>query len=84
MAAKTDPLNHQTAIADKKNVKPTASDALVRQLKDQLIRARVYQGLPSSRTNPHIIRELRVRIREVQRALGEATKDSELSKKYGL
>lgn len=83
MAAKTDSLNHQTAIADKKNVKPT-SDALVRQLKDQLIRARVYQGLPSTRTNPHLVRELRVRVREVQRALGEATKDSELAKKYVL
>ncbi|KAL0919459.1 hypothetical protein M5K25_011554 [Dendrobium thyrsiflorum] len=80
MAAKTDLQNHQTAITYKHNSKPTSSDAIVRQLKDQLIQARVYQGLASIRSNPHLIRELRVRIREVQRALGEATKDSELSK----
>lgn len=81
MTAKTDIQNHQTTITYKHNSKQTTSDAIVRQLKDQLIQARVYQGLASIRSNPHLIRELRVRIREVQRALGEATKDSELSKK---
>uniref|UniRef100_A0A1D1YSM6 Hexosyltransferase n=1 Tax=Anthurium amnicola TaxID=1678845 RepID=A0A1D1YSM6_9ARAE len=55
-------------------------DARVRQLRDQLIRAKVYLSLGPTRSNPHFIRELRVRIREVQRALGDATKDSELSK----
>ncbi|XP_020584304.1 probable galacturonosyltransferase 4 [Phalaenopsis equestris] len=80
LAAKTELQNHQSAITDKQTAKPTTSDAMVRQLKDQLIRARVYQGLASTRSNPHLIRELRVRVRELQRALGEATKDSELSK----
>ncbi|KAF3325951.1 putative galacturonosyltransferase 4 isoform X4 [Carex littledalei] len=53
-------------------------DLRVRQMKDQLIRARVYLGLSATRTNPHYIKELRLRIRDVQRALGEATKDSDL------
>jgi hypothetical protein len=57
-------------------------DLRVRQMKDQLIRARVYLGLSATRTNPHYIKELRLRIRDVQRALGEATKDSDLPKKY--
>ncbi|KAF6141329.1 hypothetical protein GIB67_008506 [Kingdonia uniflora] len=53
-------------------------DIRVRHLKDQLIRARVYLGLGATRNNPHFIKELRLRMKEVQRALGDATKDSEL------
>lgn len=55
---------------------------VVQQLKEQLIRAKVYLDLESSQSNPPFIRELRVQIRDVQWALGEATKDSELPKKY--
>ncbi|KAF8409805.1 hypothetical protein HHK36_005884 [Tetracentron sinense] len=54
------------------------TDARVRHLKDQLIRAKVYLGLGATRNNPHFIKELRQRMKEVQRALGGATKDSEL------
>ncbi|KNA14187.1 hypothetical protein SOVF_109550 [Spinacia oleracea] len=50
----------------------------IRYLKDQLIRAKVYLSLGATRNNAHFIRELRQRIKEVQRALGDATKDSEL------
>ncbi|XP_078443225.1 galacturonosyltransferase 4 isoform X2 [Wolffia australiana] len=54
------------------------SDVKVHRLRDQLIRAKVFLNLGQSRSSPHYIRELRVRIREVQRALGEATVDSDL------
>lgn len=53
-------------------------DARVRQLKDQLIRAKVYLSLPATKNNPHFTRELRQRIKEVQRVLGAAAKDSDL------
>ncbi|KAG1327374.1 Hexosyltransferase [Cocos nucifera] len=53
---------------------------VVRELKDQLIRAKVYLDLESTQSNPQFIRELRVRVRDVQWALGDATKDSELPK----
>nr|POE93766.1 putative galacturonosyltransferase 4 [Quercus suber] len=53
-------------------------DARVRQLKDQIIRAKVYLSLPATRNNPHFTRELRGRMKEVQRALGDVRKDSEL------
>nr|XP_010942295.1 probable galacturonosyltransferase 4 [Elaeis guineensis] len=53
---------------------------VVQQLKDQLIRAKVYLDLESTQGNPSFIRELRVQVRDVQRALGDATKDSELPK----
>ncbi|KAI4298859.1 hypothetical protein L6164_032373 [Bauhinia variegata] len=62
---------------DKQN-DPTPQDARVRQLKDQLIRARVYLSLPAIKNNPHLTRELRARVKEVQRTLGDASKDSEL------
>ncbi|XP_065855733.1 probable galacturonosyltransferase 4 [Euphorbia lathyris] len=55
-------------------------DARVRQLRDQLIRARVYLTLTAIKNNPHMTRELRLRIKEVQRALGDAARDSDLPK----
>lgn len=57
------------------------SDAKVRQLKDQLVRARVYLSLPAVKNNPHLTRELRLRVKEVTRTLGDATKDSDLPRK---
>ncbi|KAK9134025.1 hypothetical protein Scep_013553 [Stephania cephalantha] len=53
-------------------------DARVRQLKDQLIRAKVYLTLGATRNNPQFIRELRLRMKEVQRAVGDSTKDTDL------
>ncbi|XP_057464019.1 probable galacturonosyltransferase 4 [Actinidia eriantha] len=64
----------------KQNDQAVLPDARVRQLKDQLIRGRVYLSLSATRNNPHFMRELRLRMKEVQRALGYATKDSELPK----
>lgn len=66
---------------EQENVHTALPNARVRQLKDQLIRAKVYLSLPGTRNNPHLTRELRLRIKEVQRALGDASKDSELPKK---
>ncbi|WOL06394.1 hypothetical protein Cni_G15128 [Canna indica] len=55
-------------------------DAKLRQFRDQLIRAKVYLSRSSSRTHPEYIRELRARVRDVERTVGDATKDSELPK----
>ncbi|CAJ2658130.1 probable galacturonosyltransferase 4 [Trifolium pratense] len=54
------------------------SDARVLQLKDQLIQAKVYLSLPVIKSNPQLTRELRLRMKEVSRTLGDATKDSDL------
>ncbi|GER37532.1 galacturonosyltransferase [Striga asiatica] len=62
----------------KQNERAVSTDARVHQLKDQLIQAKVYLSLSSTRNNPHFIRELRLRVKEVQKVLGEAIKDSEL------
>ncbi|KAG0473601.1 hypothetical protein HPP92_014939 [Vanilla planifolia] len=79
-SAKSGSRDRKIPNTDKPKVKPTVSDARVRQLKDELIKARVFQGLTSTKTIHISLGELRTRIREVQRALGDATKDSELSK----
>ncbi|XP_050226971.1 probable galacturonosyltransferase 4 [Mercurialis annua] len=65
---------------DKQIAQTPVPDARVRQLRDQLIRAKVYLSLPSTKNNPHLTRELRSRIKEVQRVLGDAAKDSDLPK----
>ncbi|XP_020230664.1 probable galacturonosyltransferase 4 isoform X1 [Cajanus cajan] len=62
---------------DRHNDQPP-SDAWVRQLKDQLIQAKVYLSLQGVRNNPHLTRELRARVKEVSRTLGDASKDSDL------
>lgn len=74
MKARTETQNRQTVLPD----------ARVRQLKDQLIRGKVYLSLSVTRNNPHFIRELRMRMKEVLRVLGDATKDSELPRKLVL
>ncbi|KAK4254535.1 hypothetical protein QN277_009907 [Acacia crassicarpa] len=58
----------------------TPSDTRVRQLKDQLVRAKVYLSLPAVKNNPHLTRELRLRVKEVSRTIGDAIKDSDLPK----
>lgn len=59
----------------------TPSDARVKQLKDQLIQAKVYLSLQAVKSNPHLTRELRLRVKEVLRTLGDASKDSDLPRK---
>ena len=66
---------------DKQKEQAALPDARVSQLKDQLIRGKVYLSLSATRNNPHFIRELRSRMKEVQRVLGDVTKDSDLPRK---
>ncbi|CAI9087099.1 OLC1v1021088C1 [Oldenlandia corymbosa var. corymbosa] len=68
----------QLVVQTESQKEPALPDARVRQLKDQLIRGKVYLSLSATRNNAHFVRELRLRMKEVQRALGEASKDSEL------
>lgn len=72
---------HRTVPSERKSSSKPISDAKVRQLKDQLIRAKVYLDTGPIRANTPLVRELRLRVREVQRVLGEATKDSDLRRK---
>ncbi|KAE8714863.1 putative galacturonosyltransferase 4 [Hibiscus syriacus] len=71
----------QTERSDNKHDRQTEpADVQVCRLKDQLICAKVYLSLPSIKNNPHVTRELRLRVKEVTRSLGDATKDTDLPK----
>ncbi|CAA0818042.1 Probable galacturonosyltransferase 4 [Striga hermonthica] len=66
-------------ITERQSVQTGPQDARIRQLKDQLIQAKVYLSLSATRNNPHFVRELRLRIKEVHRVLGDhATRDLDL------
>ncbi|KAM5588995.1 hypothetical protein ABKV19_007107 [Rosa sericea] len=75
---KVDQRKSVKTLSEKNNHETTIPDGRVRHLKDQLIRAKVYLSLPATRNNPHFTREIRLRIKEVQRALVDASKDSDL------
>ena len=62
-------------VKKKERIKPDSSiqndqtamlDTWVHQLKDQIIRAKVYLYFPAARNNPHFTRELQGRMKEVQ------------------
>ncbi|XP_021843951.1 probable galacturonosyltransferase 6 isoform X2 [Spinacia oleracea] len=57
-----------------------ATDEKVKQMKDQVVRARAYLSFATTAGNTHLVKELKLRIKEVERAMGEARKDSELSR----
>ena len=67
--------------AEKERGNVVMPDSQVRHLKDQLIRAKVYLSLPAAKANPHFVRELRLRVKEVQRAVLDASNDSDLPNK---
>lgn len=73
--------NSQAARTDGKTNNSVLPDTRIRNIKDQLIKAKVYLGLGSIRANSQYLKDLRQRIREIQKALGDASKDSDLPKK---
>ncbi|WVZ79471.1 hypothetical protein U9M48_027045 [Paspalum notatum var. saurae] len=67
-------------ITDGKTKSSVLPDARIRNIKDQLIKAKVYLGLGSIRANSQYLKDLRQRMREVQKVLGDASKDTDLPK----
>ncbi|GMH02374.1 hypothetical protein Nepgr_004213 [Nepenthes gracilis] len=75
---------HVTAIRhdqDSLSQKLIAQDEKVKKMKDQLVRAKVYLSFSVPTSNSHLVKELKQRIKELERALGEAKKDSSLSRR---
>lgn len=54
------------------------SDSTVRFMRDQIIMTRVYLGLATMKKRFNLSQELQTRLKESQRALGEASADSDL------
>jgi alpha-1,4-galacturonosyltransferase len=54
------------------------SDSMVRLMRDQMIMARVYLSIAKMKNTVDLYQQLQVRLKESQRALGEASADSDL------
>ncbi|XP_077251021.1 galacturonosyltransferase 1 isoform X2 [Tasmannia lanceolata] len=54
------------------------SDSTVRLMRDQMIMARVYSGIANANNKLNLYQELLARLKESQRAVGEATADTDL------
>ncbi len=54
----------------------------VKEMKDQLIRAKAYLSFAPPGSNSHLVKELRLRMKELERAMGEVMWDADLSRRY--
>ncbi|KAG6593698.1 Polygalacturonate 4-alpha-galacturonosyltransferase [Cucurbita argyrosperma subsp. argyrosperma] len=54
------------------------SDSTVRLMRDQMIMARAYLGIAKMKNKLDLHHELQIRLKEIQRALGEASTDADL------
>lgn len=53
----------------------------INEMKDQVIRAKAYLSFTPPGSKSQLVKELKLRIKEVERAIGGATKDSDLSRR---
>lgn len=58
-----------------------ATDERVKEIRDKIIQAKAYLNLALPGNNSQIVKELRVRTKELERAVGDATKDKYLPKR---
>ncbi|KAH6823804.1 galacturonosyltransferase 6 [Perilla frutescens var. hirtella] len=56
------------------------TDEKVKEMKDQVIRARTYLNFTPSNSSSHFVKELKLRIKELERAVSQSTKDSHISR----
>ncbi|KAK1412592.1 hypothetical protein QVD17_33969 [Tagetes erecta] len=74
----------RTTLGHDQDVQPQARmvmDVKIKEMKDQLIRAKAYLNFAIPAGNAHLIKELRLRIKELERAMGDVSKDSDLSRR---
>ncbi|MED6192590.1 hypothetical protein PIB30_011664 [Stylosanthes scabra] len=57
------------------------SNHKVEEIKDQIVRARAYLSFAPPGSNSHLVKELKLRIKEMERVVGEATHDSDLPRR---
>lgn len=58
------------------------ADSTVRLMRDQILMARVFLSIAKMKNKLQLYQELQSRIKESQRALGEATSDADLHNRY--
>ncbi|EYU46502.1 hypothetical protein ABFS82_04G036500 [Erythranthe guttata] len=57
-----------------------ALDEKVKEMKDQVIKAKAYLNFTPANISSHFVKELKLRIKEVERAMSQSTKDSRVSR----
>ncbi|RID40422.1 hypothetical protein BRARA_J00466 [Brassica rapa] len=57
-----------------------ATDMKIKEIRDKIIQAKAYLNFAPPGSNSQIVKELRTRMRELERAVGDVTKDKDLSK----
>lgn len=57
-----------------------ATDVKIKEIRDKIIQAKAYLNFAPPGSNSQIVKELRARMRELERAVGDTTKDKDLSK----
>lgn len=63
----------------RKEIDSENSDSTVRLIRDQIIMARVFLNIATMKNYTELARELQNQLKESQRALGDATSDSDLN-----
>lgn len=58
------------------------ADATIRLMRDQILMARVFLSIAKMKNKLQLYQELQTQIKESQRALGEATSDADLHRRY--
>lgn len=58
-----------------------ALDERVKEIKDQLIRAKAFLNFAPAGSNSNFVKEIKLRIKDLERATGEVSKDSDLSRR---
>ncbi|KAK4780281.1 hypothetical protein SAY87_016387 [Trapa incisa] len=74
---KTNPI--RAAVQQNRNSQ-SSIDKKVKEMKDQIVRAKAYLNFAPPNSNSHFVKELKLRIKELERAMGNAKKDSDLSR----
>lgn len=59
-----------------------ALDEKLKEMKDQVIRARAYINFTPTNSSSHFVKELKLRVKELERAISQSTRDSRITRGY--
>lgn len=57
-------------------------DEKINEMKDQIVRAKAYLSFAPPGSNSHFVKELKLRIKDIERALDAAPKDLHVSRRF--
>lgn len=69
---------------DVPNMPRRTLDEKLKEMKDQVIRAKAYINFSPANSSSHFVKELKLRIKDVQRAMSQCTKDHRVSRRCSI